>query len=158
VIENIELRLGKLADARRIALMSRDLIERGLPWSWDLPRVESEIRCRDSVVLTAWAGRHLVGFAIMHFREESAHLNLFAVDRRCQRCGIGRRLIQWLERSALVAGTFIISLEVRVSNRAARSFYGKLGYTDVVRIPGYYSGREAAIRMSRDLRRRSLRA
>lgn len=149
--QNPELRLARPADAARIALMSRDLVEHGLPWSWNGARVAKHVRCPDSVVLTAWVERRLAGFAIMHFRDESAHLHLLAIDSGFQRLGIGCRLIEWLEKSARVAGTFIVSLEVRASNHAARAFYRRLGYTELVCIPGYYSGREAAIRMSRDL-------
>lgn len=153
--QNAELRLAKPADAARIALMSRDLVEHGLPWSWNGARVAKHVRCPDSVVLTAWVERRLAGFAIMHFRDESAHLHLLAIDSGFQRLGIGCRLIEWLEKSARVAGTFIVSLEVRASNHAARAFYRKLGYTEIVCIPGYYRGCEDAVRMSRDLRLRS---
>lgn len=149
---SVELRVARLEDAQRISLMSRDLIEQGLPWSWGTARITQEIRCPDTVVLTACSCGHVVGFAIMRFLEESAHLNLLAVDARYQRLGIGRRLIEWLEKSARVAGAFIISLEVRITNERARAFYRRLGYTDLARIPRYYSGREAAMRMSRDLR------
>ncbi len=151
--QEIELRLAKLDDAERIALMSRTLIEAGLPWSWDTLRVASAIRCHDTVVLTARAKRQLVGFAIMHFLYDSAHLNLLAVDPAYQRRGLGRRLMMWLEESARVAGTFVVSLELRTRNHGARAFYRKLGYAEIVRIPGYYCRREAALRMTRDVRR-----
>ncbi len=152
MIREIELKLAKSSDAKRIGLMSRDLIEHGLPWSWDAARVMQQIRCHDTVVVTAWDRQSLIGFAIMRFLEESAHLNLLAVDVRYQRSGIGRRLVEWLEQCARVAGTFVISLEVRLSNADARAFYRKLGYTELARIPRYYAGREAAMRMNRDLR------
>lgn len=152
--KTIELRLARPEDARRISHMSRDLVEQGLPWSWGTARIMQQIRCPDTVVLTAYSRECVIGFAIMRFLEESAHLNLLAVDVRYQRLGVGRRLIEWLEKSARVAGTFIISLEVRISNEQARTFYRRLGYTDLARIPRYYSGREAAMRMSRDLRLR----
>ena len=152
--KTIELRLARLDDARRISLLSRDLVEQGLPWSWGTARIAQQIRCADTVVLTACSCERVIGFAIMRFLEESAHLNLLAVDVRYQRLGIGRRLIEWLEKSARVAGTFVISLEVRISNERARAFYRRLGYTELARIPRYYSGREAAMRMSRDLRLR----
>ena len=87
----------------------------------------------------------------MYFRDESAHLNLLAVDSVYRHHGIGRHLMEWLEESARVAGTFVISLEVRARNRGARIFYRKLGYSEIVHIPRYYCGREAAIRMTRDL-------
>jgi ribosomal protein S18 acetylase RimI-like enzyme len=150
--QQVEFKLARLNDAERIALMSRDLVEVGLPWSWTATRVAGQIRGRDSDVLTAWADGRLVGFAIMQFFAEHAHLNLMAVDPAYRRSGVGRRLIEWLEETARVGGIFFVNLEVRAGNGGARAFYRRLGYRGTGYIPGYYSGREAAVRMTHDLR------
>ena len=68
------------------------------------------------------------------------------------RQGIGRRLVQWVEETATVAGLFRVRLEVRAIKRDARSFYASLGYRETDRIERYYSGVEDAIKLSRDLR------
>ena len=150
--QDVELKLARLADAQRIALLSRDLVEAGLIWSWTSARVAGHIRGRDSNVLTAWATGQLIGFAIMQFFAEHAHLNLLAVEPVYRRAGIGRRLIEWLEETARVGGIFLVNLEVRAGNEGARAFYRNLGYRETKSIPGYYSGREAAICMTHDLR------
>lgn len=148
-----QLRLAAMNDAAPIARISRSLIEFGLGWSWTPTRVASRIRTRESVVLVAEAAGHegLVGFAIMDFGDEKAHLNLLGVRRGWQRIGVGRAMMQWLEASARIAGTHMIVLEVRESNLAAQRFYRSLGYQRLARLPGYYRGREHAIRMARDL-------
>jgi [ribosomal protein S18]-alanine N-acetyltransferase len=148
----IELKLARLRDAQRIARMSRDLVEQGLPWSWAAPRVAAHIRSQDTNVLTAWVGEQFAGFAIMQFSAEHAHLNLFAVDPQYRRFGIGRKLLVWLEETARAGGIFTINLEVRANNVGGRAFYRALGYQEVRTIPGYYSGRETAIRMTHDLK------
>lgn len=153
--EEVELRLATLADAVPIGLMSRDLIETGLTWSWRPERVARQIRCADTVVLTAAARQQLVGFGIMHFLDEDAYLYLLGVKPSYQRAGIGRRLVEWLEKSALVAGIATIHLEARASNRGARSFYRALAYREVALVPRYYCGREPAVRMAHDLRPRA---
>ena len=147
--EHVELGLARLPDAKRIATMSRELIEHGLGWSWTPDRVANHIRRPDTVVLAAKALGGLVGFAIMYFGEEDAHLNLLAVSPLHRHTGIGRRLVRWLERSADFAGICAIHVEVRAS---AQSFYRSLGYRPVGLWAGYYCGREAAVRMSRTLR------
>lgn len=139
-------------DAQRIASLSARLIEAGLPKSWSAWRVERFIRRRDSVVLTARVDEKFVGFAIMRFADETAHLNLLAVAPESQRRGIGRRLIGWLEESAIVAGTFTVSLEVRADNADALRFYAALGYHETDVIPGYYNGIVDAALLARDLR------
>lgn len=150
--DTVTLRLAKPEDAERIACMSRDLIEEGLDWSWIPDRVKNRIRARETLVLTARAADPLVGFAIMEFLEEDAHLALLAVSPRYQRCGIGHRLVRWLEKSAEVAGISVIHLEVRAGNLAAHAFYRSLGYREVGLLPRYYDAQEAAIRMMRQLR------
>ncbi|MGH8607349.1 MAG: GNAT family N-acetyltransferase [Gammaproteobacteria bacterium] len=148
----LKLRLANPEDAERIARMSRDLIEEGLGWSWIPARVESRIQARETLVLTAKVPGALVGFAIMEFLEEDAHLALLAVSPPYQRCGIGHRLVRWLEKSAEVAGISAIHLELRAGNLAAHAFYRSLGYREVGLLPRYYRAQEAAIRMMRQLR------
>ena len=135
--------------------MSRDLIERGHGWSWQAPRIARAIRAKDSVVLCAFSGGSsvtLMGFAIMEFNERHAHLNLLAVSPEFRRKGIARTLLEWLEKSALVAGIEHISLEVRAQNGSGRRFYARLGYEEIEQIPRYYSGRETAYRLRKRLR------
>ena len=96
----------------------------------------------------------LVGFAVMQFGDDRAHLLLLAVHPRCQRQGVARRLMQWLFASARVAGMAELSLELRAGNAAARAFYRALGFADAGLVSGYYRNRESAIRMMRVLRSR----
>jgi hypothetical protein len=121
----VTLEPARIADAPRLAAMSRELIENGLRPSWPAARIVWHIRHRESVVLKAAAGQVIAGFAI----------------------------ISWLEETALTAGTFKIGLELRATNLEARAFYGSLGYREIGRVLGYYEGVEDAIRMARDLRR-----
>ncbi|MGB5079303.1 MAG: GNAT family N-acetyltransferase [Burkholderiales bacterium] len=150
---NITLRPGRLADAGRIATMSRDLIEAGLGWSWGPDRVGRAIANKETFTLLACDRERLVAFAIMYFGEEHAHLNLLAVRPSHQRLGIGRRMVEWLIESAQVAGIATIHLELRTANTIARNFYRSLGFIESAYIPGYYRGREMALRMMRVLRK-----
>jgi ribosomal-protein-alanine acetyltransferase len=151
-VTTIRLSLARWDDAADIAEMSRCHIEHGLPWSWNEARILRSIADRESAVLVARERRRLAGFAIMEFHDEHAHLNLLAVQPGYRRRGIGVRLIEWLESSARTAGTFLVRLELRAGNEAARKFYSKLGYREVGQRRGYYSGREDAICMTHDLR------
>ena len=59
---------------------------------------------------------------------------------------------RWLEEVALTAGLERINLETRLDNLGGREFYKACGYRVVGRIPGYYFGRESAVRMTHDIR------
>jgi ribosomal-protein-alanine N-acetyltransferase len=150
-VTNIRLGLARTDEATAIAAMSRQLIEHGLPWSWNEQRVGYCLRNRDCVVLAARDRRRLIGFAIMEFYDVHAHLSLFAVQPGYQRQGIGSQLLEWLEASARTAGIFAVQLEVRAGNDAGRLFYERRGYRESGRKTAYYGGREDALRMSRDL-------
>lgn len=149
---NITLRLAVPVDAQAIAVMSRDLIETGLGWSWTPARVARSIANRDTTALVACDGREVIGFAIMHFGDDRARLNLVAVHVTYQGAGIGRRLTHWLEEAALAAGIEVIELELRRSNVGARKFYERLGYRSSGVVARYYRGEEDALRMTRDIR------
>jgi len=145
---------ARAADAALLAAMSQAHVEAGLRPAWGAARIRWHVRDADSVVLTARQQALIAGFAIMRYGEDVAHLNLLAVDPAHRRRGIARALVRWLEETALTAGTFIIGLELRAGNEAARALYHTLGYHELGQIPGYYQGVESAIRMMRDVRGR----
>src|SRR5690349_17408901 len=139
----IDVHLATLADAEHIARMSRAQIEQGLPWRWTPGRVARFIRDRDTNVAVARenSGRP-VGFGIMQYAEEEAHLLLFAVDPGHRRRGIGTAILSWLEAVARAAGVSRVMLECRRDNAAARNFYGALGYHELAIVRRMYSGLE----------------
>jgi ribosomal protein S18 acetylase RimI-like enzyme len=145
---------ARVGDAARLAAMSQAHVETGLKPAWGAARIRWHVRDADSVVLTARLGFTLAGFAIMRYGEDVAHLNLLAVEPAHRRRGVARSLVRWLEETALTAGAFIIGLELRAGNEAARGFYRSLGYRELGQIPGYYQGVESAIRMVHDVRTR----
>ncbi len=151
-IEPYVLELARSGDAALLAAMSQAHVETGLKPAWGAARIRWHVRDPDSIVLKASLRAALAGFAIMRYGDDVAHLNLLAVDPAHRRRGIARALVQWLEETALTAGTFIIGLELRAGNETARTFYRALGYRELGQIPGYYQGVESAIRMARDVR------
>jgi ribosomal-protein-alanine N-acetyltransferase len=151
-MSTITLGPARMGDAPAIAHLSRDLIEADLPWSWTPRRVASLMRQRESAAVIARDQHRLAGFILAQYGDESAHIALLGVASEYRRQGIGRRLVHWVEDTAMVAGLFLVRLEVRAVKREARHFYACLGYREIDRVNGYYSGLEDAIKMSRDLR------
>lgn len=131
--------------------MSRLHIEYGLNWRWTPAKVKRHIKDKDTMVLIASKDGVIAGFAIMRFGEDQAHLFLLAVQPEFRRSGIGRSMMEWLEKSCRTAGIQAVRLEVRASNRVAMRFYRKLGYRMLARVAGYYDRREAAAVMAHRL-------
>lgn len=149
----VEFRLALTREAQAMADMSRELVETGLGWRYTPIRMATLISDPETVALVACEAPHLRGLAVMQFGEERGHIALLCVDPEQQRRGIGRRLIEWLVESAQVAGLVSIGLELRADNLAALAFYRRLAFSETQLVPGYYSGRIAARRMVRPLRR-----
>ena len=149
MVHDTRIQLASIRDAAAIAAMSRDYIEQGLGWSWTAARVERAILDPDINVVVLRAPDGIVAFGIMSYRDEAAHLLLFAVRRQQQRQGLGTAMLAWLEDVARTAGIRRIQLECRRDNAAARNFYGVQGYHEQVISRGYYQGVEDAIRLEK---------
>ena len=145
------IRLATRTDSLQIARMSRDLIECGLGWSWTPLRVQRSIADVATNVAVASVRNEPVGFGIMKYHDDEAHLLLLAVQKACKRRGVGAALVAWLEKSARTAGVGQVYLEARAANAGARAFYRRLGYEEIQVVPGYYQGVEASVRMAKAL-------
>ncbi len=145
------LRAARPSEARTIASMSRLHVEYGLHWRWIPAKVKRHIRDKDTMVLVASRAGVIAGFAIMRLGNDQAHLFLLAVQPEFRRTGIGRSMMQWLEKSCRAAGIQQVRLEVRASNRGAMRFYRSLGYRFLGKVAGYYDRRESAAIMARSL-------
>ena len=143
--------LARYADAPAIAGMSRDLIEHGLGWKWTPARIHRCLGDPAINVAVAREGGALAGFAIMQYKDDEAHLLLFAVRPASRRKGVGSALLAWLEQTALTAGVGLVYLEARTQNTGARMFYGRHGYNEIARVRGMYRGREDGVRLAKDL-------
>lgn len=69
---------------------------------------------------------------------DEAHITNIAVDESFRRQGAARGLLEALESEFSQRGILYATLEVRVSNMAARRLYLQNGFTEVGVRPGYY--------------------
>ena len=146
------IRLATAADAEAIAQLSRAEIEQGLSWRWTPQRVRRSMHDADTNVVVAVDDARLLGFGIMLYREERAHLCLLAVQPGQRRQGVGTALLAWLEQVARVAGISTLGLEARQDNASALAFYQRQGYRRVAVVAGMYQGVEAGVRLQKELK------
>jgi ribosomal-protein-alanine N-acetyltransferase len=76
---------------------------------------------------------------------EEFHINKIATDLRLRKQGHGRALLEDALARARSAGSTAITLEVRVSNSAAREFYKSYAFTEAYRRRAYYQDGEDAL-------------
>jgi ribosomal-protein-alanine N-acetyltransferase len=146
------IRLARPADAPLLAALSRDTIEAGLPWRYREPEMLRFMRSPRYNVIVAEGEGALAGFAVMGYGPTEAYLALLAVDSAQRRRGIGRRMLDWLLKTADVAGIEAISVELREDNAVAHRLYGSLGFVASGLRPGGYYGVVNQTRMSLRLR------
>lgn len=90
------------------------------------------------MVLVAKSVNECVGLGVLGRAGEEAEIESLAVSSAWRRRGIARRLCADLVGWAHARGARQASLEVRVSNAAARSLYESLGFHEVAIRRGYY--------------------
>lgn len=151
VTADLQIGLAAPTEAQAIAVLSRDEIEHGLRWSWTAPRVLRAIRDRNTNVVVAREGDRVVGFALLQYDADRAHLLLLGVARSHRRRGIATLIWQWLEETLRIAGAGAVQVELRQTNTVARAFYEKLGFELINASAKYYQGKETALHMVKEL-------
>jgi ribosomal-protein-alanine N-acetyltransferase len=95
----------------------------------------------------ACQGGVLVGYAVVTYMVDEAHLLNICVHPRARGEGVGRYLLKHVLATAAHEGMSRLLLEVRVNNQAAIALYLNEGFGEIGRRPGYYpaaNGREDA--------------
>jgi len=115
---------------------------------WPARSLLSELR-RDRLrrPLVAESDGGLLGYIMVWRVAVEVHIINLAVAPEARRLGVARRLLDATLADAVDLGCGLATLEVRISNTGAQSFYRRAGFDEVGRRKGYYSdnGEDALI-------------
>ncbi len=118
------------------------------PRPWTHATFLSELAQRDDrCYLVAKVGNNIVGYAGELFALDDAHVTTIAVDPGWHRHQVGTRLLLAMARNAVSRGSTSLTLEVRVSNKAAQELYRRFGFAPAGIRQRYYENVEDAIVM-----------
>ncbi len=147
----------ELADIPAVHAIERQSFP--VPWPAYAFRQELEAN-RLARYLLVRAGDRVVAYAGLWLMVGEAHVTTFAVLPDWRRQGVGRRLMLALLDLGRELGAETATLEVRLSNLAARRLYEQFGFRPVGIRPRYYSdNNEDALIMTTDaLRSRPMQA
>jgi len=148
----VHIRLAHNTDLSAIATLSRAEIEHEFDWHWTPARLRKAMSDTETNVAVAITGNELLGFGIMQYRHEYAHLLLFAVRPNARRRGIGSALLKWLERVAVIAGINTFRIEARHDNASALAFYRAHGYREIAKVLNMYEGLEDGVRLEKRIK------
>ena len=96
----------------------------------------------------------LIGYAVLMYAADEAHLLNISIAAACQRQGHGSALLERVCELAHARGAHLLYLEVRPSNAGARQLYERCGFEHIGRRRDYYpaaDGREDALVMGLQL-------
>src|SRR5712691_5819777 len=127
------MRLDDLEEVQRIELASFST-----PWPSNAYRSELETNRLASYLVARIDGR-IVGYGGMWLMVDEAHITTFAIHPGWRRQRIGERLLLAFLDLARDRRAREATLEVRLSNLAARRLYEKYGFRPVGLRPRYYS-------------------
>jgi ribosomal-protein-alanine N-acetyltransferase len=130
------------------ALADVDAIERAIyDFPWTIGNFRDSLRA-GYACFTFHETDPVLGYAVLMFAVDEAHLLNLSIDAARQGQGFGRAALEYLIEHARHLGATRMLLEVRPSNAVARGLYDKRGFRQVGLRRGYYpahGGREDAI-------------
>ena len=134
------VRSGTLDDLPEIARLHAACFSDG----WSLEFLGRVLAQPGSFSAIATDEGHPAGFVIARAHAGEAEIISLGVHPASRRRSLGTALIRTAIDQAFQAGAVELFLEVGVENVAARGLYGRLGFREVGRRPGYYgSGADA---------------
>lgn len=108
------------------------------PWTRGMFR--DELSHGDArVYVVAEIDARVVGFGGLMIALDEGHITNIAIATSQRRTGLATRLLLHLTRTAIARSVRAMTLEVRVSNTAARELYVRFGYVPAGIRPRYYA-------------------
>ena len=119
---------------------------------WTEKMFLEELNGKFSIYRVAKEGEKAVGYMGMWVLADEGHITNVAVGKSYRGKGIGAALVEDFIRTGTQKDLAFLTLEVRVSNKAAIALYEKYGFLEVGRRKKYYENTEDAILMTKFLK------
>lgn len=107
------------------------------PWSRN--SIEEELNANTTVFFVCTENDEVIGYIGMSVVVDEGYIFNVAVDQNHRCRGVGSALINELVTYGKKNNLCFLTLEVRESNKNARSLYSKFGFIDVGKRQDYYS-------------------
>jgi N-acetylglutamate synthase-like GNAT family acetyltransferase len=137
-VENALIRQAVVADAPAIARLLEQL---GYPAAVDdvAGRIERHRRSESDVLLVAQTDEGVAGLASLHvsialeYDGDAGKLSAIVVDERWRGRGVGRALVEAIEREARARGCVLLFLTTAERRADAHAFYRAVGFEETGR-------------------------
>ena len=143
----VQIRKMVIADIPVVAELERAVY----PQPWSMRVFVDELGLDSRTYVVAVADDAIVAYAGLLIVEDDAHITTVAVDPQARQKRIGTHLMIDLVDRALAIGAQHLTLEVRVSNSAARRLYERFGFAPVGVRKDYYRDEDALVMWAIDI-------
>lgn len=116
---------------------------------WTEKMFLEEISGRFSVYRVVLKDGKAIAYMGMWILADEGHITNIAVSQNFRRQGVASRLLEDFINLAKEKNLAFMTLEVRESNKAARSLYSSFGFCEIGRRKKYYDNTEDAILMTK---------
>lgn len=101
-----------------------------VPWNDSHRDINRKLQVQADLFLVGLVGDEIVATAMAGYEGHRGWVNYLAVHPDCQRSGLGRRMMDEVERRLRALGCPKINVQVRTSNRGVIDFYRAIGFSD----------------------------
>jgi ribosomal-protein-alanine N-acetyltransferase len=139
LVSNITIRAMHFDDLERVTAI--DEISFSMPWPPHAYYKEMEkpySLARVAEITFTNGSQNVAGMIVTWVVMDEAHIATLAVDPEYRRSGIARVLLADTLKLCIQQSVRVVTLEVRVSNLAARALYRSFKFEEVARRKGYY--------------------
>lgn len=112
-------------------ILSSEQIDYMLKWMYDLKSLETQLKEKNHIFLLAEKNGKYLGFASYetnHEGTDKTKIHKIYILPEAQGKGVGKKLIQFMEKAALENGNKILFLNVNKFNQGAIDFYCRIGF------------------------------
>ena len=143
------IRLMETADLEQVADLEKNCFSE--PWSYGI--LEAGIHSPYDVYYVWEQDQRILGYCNLRFLAGEGEIQRIAVLPRYRRLGLARKMMDAMVEYVKNQRASVISLEVRESNRPARSLYESYGFRAEAVRKGYYRNpsEDAVIMWKRDV-------
>ncbi len=146
-MSGVRIREMTVADIPIVAALERVVY----PQPWSMRVFYDELALDSRTYIVAELGDRIVAYAGLLIVAEDAHVTTVAVDPEARQLRVGTHLMLHLVDRALASGARHLTLEVRVSNEAARQMYERFGFSPVGLRKNYYRDEDALVMWAIDI-------
>lgn len=143
----VQITTANITDTADIMAINQECLSEPFTEDW----YQSHFDSADDFVKVARYRNAITGFIICKIRPEGGYISYLAVQRDKRKLGIGRLLVQAAAQDFRLLGKTHLRLHVQSADDAARGFYARVGFEEVLTVNNYYGKGEPGILLRSEL-------